>query len=145
MNTTIKQAGVCTPFFRGWAVILILSVMLFSPGIVSGKTNQSTVTVELNYGADKETRKVEVPWTKGMTALEALEHAANVSTHPVGNYVFVVSIDGVEGERGVMAWYYKVNGDHTGELAIKKELKKGDAITWIYTRDVCSGTVDNKK
>jgi hypothetical protein len=144
MNTNIKHTVVNSLFSR-WGIILFLSFLLAFPGIALAKTDHSTVTVELNYGDDKEIRKVEVPWEKGLTALEALVHAANVSTHPVGNYVFVVSIDGVEGERGVMAWYYKVNGQHTGELAISKELKKGDAITWIYTRDVCSGTVDNKK
>jgi hypothetical protein len=145
MNTTTKKAGVCTPFLHGWAVILLLLAMFFSPVIVSGKTNHSTVTIELNYGADKEIRKIEVPWEKGMTVLEALEHAANVSTHPVGNYVFVVSIDGVEGKRGVMAWYYKVNGEHPKELAITNKVKAGDTITWLYTKDVCSATVDGKK
>ena len=119
--------------------------LMVSPELLLAETSSSVVTVELNYGADKEIKKVDVPWEKGMTALEALTHAAKVSTHPVGNYVFVVSIDGVEGKRGVMAWYYTINGEHTGELAITKEVKKGDTITWIYTKDVCSATVDQKK
>ncbi len=145
MNKKIKQAAVSFSFLRSCTVIMLLSVMLVSPVIVYGKTNQTKVTVELNFGGDKEIRKVEVPWEKGMTVLEALEHAANVSTHPVGNYVFVVSVDGVEGERGVMAWYYKVNGEHPKELAITNKVKAGDTITWLYTKDVCSATVDCKK
>lgn len=101
------------------------------------------VTVEINYGEQKQTETIQVDCPESMTALEALQHAANVQTHPVANFVFVVSINGVEGSRGDMAWYYTVNGEKP-KLAISQAVKAGDTISWRYVKDVCSCTVDKK-
>lgn len=145
MNTNIKRTTQAPFFSKGSVVVLLFLFLLVSTDAISAKAKLSTVTVEVNYGENKYLHKVEVPWVEGMTALEALEHAAKVSTHPVGNYVFVISINGVEAERGVMAWYYRINNQKTNELAIRKKIKSGDVITWLYTKDVCSATVDTKK
>ena len=134
MITTLRDKG-----------FMLLLLFLMLPGFLLAKTTLSTVKVEINYGEVKEARTIDVPWESGMTVLDALMHAANVSTHPVDNYVFVVAIDSVEGKRGVMAWYYEVNGKHPKELAITHKVKAGDTITWLYTKDVCSATVDGKK
>lgn len=131
--------------------ILLFSFLVF-PVHVTGKTFENekkpaekSVIVELNFGENSETKQVEVAWRDGLTALEALMHAADISTHPIGNYVFVTSIDGVKGERGVMAWYYKINGQSTQKLAIWQPVQPNDTITWLYVKDVCSATVDCKK
>ena len=135
---TWKQPGLCL-------IASVLVLLLVYSGPARGNSNQKIVTVELNYGADKMPKKAEVPWREGLTALEALMHAAAVSTHPVGRYVFVASIDGIAGERGVMAWYYKVNGESTGKLAVWQPVYPSDTVTWLYLKDVCSPTVDGNK
>ncbi len=117
----------------------LIFVLLISCSSVAKKSN--FVIVEINYGEQKETETIQVQWAKAMTALEALQHAAIVKTHPVSKYVFVLAINGVEGVRGEMAWYYTVNGEKP-KLAINQKVKVGDTIRWRYVKDVCSETVD---
>lgn len=143
MNKTTNR--VVSTLLLGSGGFILLLLFLILPGFLWAKTTPSTVKVEINYGEVKEASTIDVPWESGMTVLDALMHVSNVSTHPVGSYVFVVAIDSVEGKRGVMAWYYEVNGKHPKELAITNKVKAGDTITWLYTKDVCSATVDGKK
>lgn len=102
------------------------------------------IIVEIDYGDIRPTRTVEVPRIKGRTALEILQVVAEVKTHPVGQYVFVVSIDGVEGKRGETAWYYTVDGKSADELAYSNVLNDAERIRWVYKKDVCSWKVDGK-
>ncbi|RKD92311.1 DUF4430 domain-containing protein [Mangrovibacterium diazotrophicum] len=119
-------------------VVLMLTISLAA---VAGKSR--FVTVEINYGEQKKTETVQVECQEKMTALEALQYAADVKTHPVSQYVFVTGINGVNGVRGEMAWYYTVNGEKP-KLAISQIVKPGDTISWRYVEDVCSCTVDKK-
>lgn len=105
--------------------------------------DSKNIVVEIDYGNVRPSRTVEVPWVKDRTVLEALQTVATVETHPVGQYVFVISIDGVEGKRGEMAWYYVVDGKSVDELAYSNVLDNSvDHIKWVYKKDTCSGKVD---
>lgn len=121
----------------GLLFILFLNTVGLSP-------KNKFVTIEINYGEQKDAQRIQVDYAKNMTALEALMHAADVKTIPVGQYVFVSSINGVDGIRGKMAWYYTLNGQKP-KLAIHQPIKAGDTIKWQYVMDVCSGTVDEPK
>jgi len=123
-------------------LISICLFLLMGLTSVAGNNNDK-VTVEINYGEQKPAETIQVECSGEMTALEALQHAANVQTHPVNEFVFVVGINGVEGVRGEMAWYYTVNGEKP-TLAIRQQVKAGDTISWRYVKDVCSCTVDKK-
>ncbi len=103
------------------------------------------IVIEIDYGNVRPPRTIEVPWAKDVTALELLQAVAEVKTHPVDQYVFVVSIDGVEGKRGEMAWYYTVDGKSADKLAYSNVLG-GDIkhVTWVYKKDVCSDKADGK-
>jgi len=96
------------------------------------------VTIEINYGGMQQNREAKVAWKQGVTALEALQSIATVQTKQIGEYLLVVSIDGVEGKRGDKAWYYDLNGKHATSVASKYVLQEGDHLKWIYTKDVCS-------
>ncbi len=126
--------------------IIYSLAIIFMASCSNDKSGQLTgdITVEINYGAHKEKQKT-IAWKPEITALEALQYAATIETHPVSNFVFVTSIDNVKGERGVTAWYYKINGKSPDKLAINTILNPGDTITWIYKKDVCSASVDNCK
>lgn len=126
-----------TKFFLSLMLLLVVSVAGFA---AKGKF----ITVEINYGEQKKTETIQVECPKQMTALEALQHAADVKTHPVNEYVFVTAINDVAGVRGDMAWYYMVNGEKP-QLAITQIVKAGDVISWRYVKDVCSCTVDGPK
>ena len=106
--------------------------------------NNSLLTIEIDYGANNQ-RTISTEWEAGLTALEALQHVATVETHPVGQYVFVTTIDSVKGVRGSTAWYYTINGEPTKKLAINKTVSPADTIRWIYKTDVCSGSVEKGK
>ncbi|KAF5082879.1 hypothetical protein DSECCO2_94770 [anaerobic digester metagenome] len=124
-------------------VFAVLSLGSTSVSIASDEVGKVTVIVD--FGEGKKPKEIDVLFDEPLTALAALQRAATVETHPVGKYIIVTAIDGTSGERGVMAWYYKVNGESTGKVAYSQPVKSGDTITWIYTKDVCSRTVDCKK
>ena len=102
------------------------------------------VVMEIDYGNIRPSRIMEVASVKGKTVLEVLQTVAAVATHPVGKYVFVTSIDGVEGKRGETAWYYTVDDKSSEELAYTKVLNGTERIKWTYKKDVCSGKIDGK-
>lgn len=131
------------------AILCILSVITlesWAKDQISSVVNEGSkkIVVEIDYGDVRPSRTVEVHWVKNRTVLEALQTVATVETEPVGQYVFVTSIDGVKGKRGVMAWYYTVDGKSAHELAYSKVLNEAERIGWVYKNDVCSWKVDGK-
>ncbi len=104
----------------------------------SAVNNPMGVIVEIDYGGLKPEKKIEINWREGISALEALQFVAHVSTHPVGEYVFVSGIDKIAGAPNKDVWYYKINSEAARKLAINQKLKKGDVVTWIFKQDVCS-------
>ena len=125
---------------------VILSFIIFAIAFVGQAKEKKPsapkpIIVEIDFGNGHEVKRVDVACNKTITALEALQKAADVKTHPVGSYVFVTSIDEVTAERGKMAWYYKVNGKKP-KLAIEQPVKPGDTVSWRFVKDVCSKTVD---
>jgi hypothetical protein len=117
--------------------------IIFSSCMTNSKDSEISVTVQISYGVQKAFRDTVIKVSAGVSALEALQYVSYVETHPKGKYVFVKSVDNVEGVRGVMAWYYEVNHQSTKRLAINQPLQDGDVLTWIYKTDVCSCKVDN--
>lgn len=108
--------------------------------------NSKNIAVVIDYGNVQASRTIEVPSLKGRTILELLQTIAEVKTHPVGQNVFVTSIDGVEGKRGEMAWYYTVDDKSPGKLAYSKILDGTERIIkWAYKKDVCSKESGRKK
>lgn len=121
-------------------IILLISIVFV--GLVSfvlkgTDKEELKVYVEVKF-SDDNIQFTKVNWQEDMTALEALQYAKTVETHPVGEYVFVSRIDSAKNIRGEKAWYYKINGKSPAKLAIWIEVEAGDTITWIYKQDVCS-------
>jgi hypothetical protein len=108
------------------------------------ESKEFSVKVIVDYGEAKSLKEASIISNHPLTALEALQHVSVVETHPVKEHVFVSSIDSVRTNIGVKAWYYKVNGESPGLLAINNTLNNGDTLNWIYKTDVCSHTIDNK-
>lgn len=102
------------------------------------------VVVEIDYGKIRPARTVDVRCAKDKTVLEVLQAAATVETHPVRQYVFVASIDGVRGKRGEMAWYYAMDGKSADKLAYSNVVGNAKHIKWAYKKDVCSCKVDGE-
>lgn len=116
-----------------------------SGGEKTGNSGSSdfTAKVIVDFGGERSLKETNIKVNRQLTALEALQYAAVVETHTVGEYVFVSSVDSVQSIRGKKAWYYKVNGESPKVLAINNHLSDGDTLLWIYKTDVCSPTVDN--
>lgn len=127
-------------------ILVFLSiVMLCVAPALQAQSQKDVVTVVVDYGGLQPERIIEVRWQEGYTAMRALQHAARIETYALGNYVFVTSIDGVKGERGVKGWYYTLNGNAATALAIHAQVQSGDVIRWIFKDDVCSARVDGVK
>lgn len=114
------------------------SLFLTSLLVLSIQAQEQNVTVELDFGGTKPNETVQAKWFEGMTALTALQSCATIESYPVKEYIFVTTINGIKTDKGVMAWYYEVNGESTGKLAFRYIVKPGDTIRWIYKKDVCS-------
>ena len=102
---------------------------------------KNIITIKVNYADKKPAETFQVKWQEGMTALIAVQSCASVTTHPVKDYIFIRTINGVSTVIGKRAWYYTVNDESTDTLAFRYFLKPGDTVEWIYKKDVCS----NKK
>jgi hypothetical protein len=122
-------------------IILLISVCVLAFALQA----QQKVAVAINYGGMKPNATYEVLWEENMTALMALQHCAEVLTHPVGDYIFVTAINDVKATVGVKAWYYRINGESANVLAFRYFVKPGEQITWIYKKDECSGKVQKPR
>ncbi|MDP4203696.1 MAG: DUF4430 domain-containing protein [Bacteroidota bacterium] len=123
-------------------LLLVMPAVLFA-GNKKTEEVKKEITVEVDYGKAQAPKTVKVAWFSGIAVLGALQEAAETETHPVGSYVFVTAIDQIRGERGKMAWYYRINGETPKKLALYQMLKPGDTVSWRYVEDVCSWKVDN--
>lgn len=131
-NMNLKK----TPLLISFLIILSSAWTLGNEPKNADKSE--TVKVIISGQTNMPQKEITVSCRDGLTALTALQQAATVSTHPVGNYVFVNTINDIKSERGVTAWYYTVNDRSTGTLAINFPVKPGDVINWIFKEDVCS-------
>lgn len=126
-------------FFENQRWIFILTIMLCFSVLQSNAKTNDHITIKIITDKNTPSQDHTLVWEKGLSVLEALQHIAEVSTHPMGDYVFVTSINDVVGVPNKKVWYYTVNGKSPGKLAINRQCKKGDVICWIYKKDVCSG------
>ena len=122
-------------------IILFFSVCVLTFALQA----QQKVAVAIDYGGVKPNATYEVLWEENMTALTALQSCAEVTTHPVGDYIFVSAINDVEASIGVKAWYYRINGKSANVLAFRYFVKPGEQITWIYKKDECSGKIQKPR
>ncbi|MEP9410894.1 MAG: DUF4430 domain-containing protein [Candidatus Brocadia sp.] len=116
----------------------ILWIFVIFAALPAAYAASQKITVEIDYGGVQQNREVEITWKQGITALEALQSVAQIETLQIGEYLFVTSIDGVEGKKGDKAWYYDINGKRATSFANRCILNKGDHMRWEYTKDVCS-------
>ncbi|MDP3786011.1 MAG: DUF4430 domain-containing protein [Candidatus Omnitrophota bacterium] len=124
------------------AVIVAAMCVLSAAISASYAISKDNIVVEIDYGGVRPSRTAEAPLLKGRTALEVLESVAKVKTNTVAGYVFVVSIDGVEGKRGDKAWYYMMDGKKSDKLASSNILNDVSRMKWEYKKDTCSEKVD---
>lgn len=122
-------------------VVVILAVCVMNQ-ILFADEESKNIVVEIDYGDIRPSRTVNTSYREGMSALELLQTVSKVETHPVDQYIFVVSIDGVYGKRGDMAWYYTVDGKSADKLAYLNPLNNAKRIKWVYKKDTCSEKVD---
>ena len=116
-------------------ILGIFVIFVLLPAAYGASQN---IAVEIDYGGLQQSRKVEITWKQGITALEALQSVAKIETKQAGEFILVTSIDGVEGQSGAKAWYYDINGKRATSFANKCILNEDDHVRWTYTKDVCS-------
>jgi hypothetical protein len=97
-----------------------------------------TVTLEVDFGADKRSKSIDVVCSPESTVLLSLERAQNMKKLKVdfrgtGETAFVTSIGGVEnmGSEG-KNWIFRVNDKLGDKSAGVYPVKPGDKISWSY-------------
>lgn len=104
-----------------------------STGYVFGDANNITVVISRDFG-ETNLKQVTVNYSNGMTALKALQAAAEVEEQ--GGFVW--AIDGLrseysgEGSGDPVDWFYYVNGIFATVYAIFYEMQPGDILRWDY-------------
>ncbi len=127
------------------AGILVMMAVSFTTGQVAATLVGKKINVVIEYGNGQPARTIAAAVAPGQTVLGVLQTVAMVETHPVDQYVFVTAIDGIQGKRGEMAWYYTIDGNKADKLAAAKVVADNtEQIRWSYQKDVCSCTVDKK-
>lgn len=116
-------------------ILVIFVIFVLLPAAYGASQN---ITVEIDYGGRQQSRKVEITWKQGITALEALQSVAKIETKQADEFILVNSIDSVEGQSGARVWYYDINGKRATSVANKCILGQDDYMKWEYTKDVCS-------
>ncbi len=81
----------------------------------------------------------EVPYTEGMTAMDALKAAAKLKGIEVDeSHGYVRGIGGLYEKdcSGSSGWLYNVNGEYPNVACDKYTLNENDEITFIYTAEM---------
>lgn len=127
----------------GWALVaLSFSCLLASPGVAAAAERQAkTIKLVIAYEKGFEKCYSEIPWTAGMTVLDAMRI---VEKHPQptrfkfrgkGETTFLTQIDDVEnqGARGDN-WIYRINGKLGDRSFAIQKLESSDTILWSFGR-----------
>jgi len=95
------------------------------------------LTVTLHYGDVKPDKVIEMTYSSGMSALDALNRISRVETSKTGQYRFVRSIDGVQSQIGKFGWFYLIDGESVNAMAENFILNDAKTMTWVYKVEAC--------
>ena len=126
------------------SAVVGLLLVLVSLGVVSAFAQQAkpkTIRLVIDYGDGVEKHFTALPWSEGMTALDAMNRA-KASPHGItfkysgkGASAFLSKIDDLENEGGIANgknWIYRVNDKlATKGLGIYK-LRPSDVVKWCF-------------
>lgn len=108
-----------------------------SAGASSTAKGNNQIELTIDYGDGVEKRFKALPWTEGLTVLEALQAA---DKHPrgielafrgSGSTSFVYRIDDLE-NRGAKGWTYQVDGQAAKKSAGVSSLRPGSKVLWKF-------------
>ena len=106
----------------------LIATVALTAGCSSGEHGRATLWITRDRGA-AVLKVTHVP--AGLTAMQALERVAKVSTRYGGRYV--EAIDGVRGSlAGQHDWFYFVNGYEADRSAAEYRLHAGDVEWWDF-------------
>lgn len=97
----------------------------------------SVLLLSIEYAGLKENENISVRYTKGETALEVLERAADVKIKRVGRHSFVTSINEVASRPNKMGWFYKIDETEAKKTASSTALEDALSMQWVYRQDNC--------
>lgn len=101
---------------------------------VFGDPNNITVVIGRDFG-ETTLKTVTVGYVSGMTALQALQAAAEVECGGSLGDGFVTTIDGLRSEYDLgnnLDWFYYINGIFADKLANFYKVHPGDVMRWDY-------------
>lgn len=127
------------------ALLALLAILLALPFhshrlLAQGQTStDEPVVVILRFGDGSERHYTQIRWTDGLTALDALQRAADhprgfpLQVRGKGKTAFVVSIDGLsnEGDSG-KNWIFRVNGTVGEQSAGVVSVSAGGRVEWNF-------------
>jgi hypothetical protein len=97
----------------------------------------SVLLLSIDYAGLKENENISMHYTKGETALEALQRTADVKTKHLGRHSFVTSINEVASTPNKMGWFYKIDDKEAKKTASSTVLENVLCMKWIYRQDNC--------
>jgi hypothetical protein len=120
---------------------LVLAVSV-QPARPAGDASPATVKLVIDFGDGAQKAYSGLPWTEGMTVLDALT-AAQAAPHGIrfeysgtGATAFVTRIDDMAnqgGGAGKKNWVYRVNGQYAKQSSGACKLRAGDKVVWFFS------------
>jgi hypothetical protein len=99
--------------------------------------SDSVLLLSIDYAGLKESENINVGYTKGETALEVLQRAADVKTKRLGRHNFITSINEVASRPNKMGWFYKIDKIEAKKTASTTTLENVLSMQWVYRQDNC--------
>ena len=127
---------------RRLVIVLVCGVLLGGSawlGAAQGAAPKGEVTVTAYFGGQEHaTREKRVPFTAGMTAMDAVRRAARVETNKEGTFLLSIEAVANSTERKEY-WLYFVNGEPQHVGAAERKLAPGDRVLWFLRRQGAPG------
>lgn len=134
MNQLISSRLLCLSF----VLLVLLCGCDSSKKSAEIQREIGTVSLNIDFGADKKADSIDVVCSPESTVLSILERAQNMNRLKVrfrgsGETAFVTSIGGIENEGADgQNWIFKVNDQLGDKSAGVFEVNPGDTIYWTF-------------
>jgi hypothetical protein len=125
-------------------LISILAIMAGFTAVAHGQAAPQTVTLIIDFGDGVKKSFSQIPWTKGMTVLDAMNLAKpmhggfDFKSHGSGATTFLDSIDDAKNQGGGANnrnWQYWVNAQYAQQGFGVQTLDPLDIVYWKYDVD----------
>jgi hypothetical protein len=127
--------------------LVAAALLILTPGLLTrpaAGSDEQTVRLLVDYGDGAAKTIADLPWSKGMTVIDAMKeatsrpHGISFSYTGTGSDAMLTKIDDVQnqgGGAGKKNWQYSVNGNYADRSFATCELQAQDTVVWRFAAE----------